>query len=702
LVPGTRIDLFVKFGRTRHGKRSRSAIVRSINQKSHLKKVELEVEGLPGTDSYDLTQVAWKLPAHDEHHIFSVDVSGKTIISSLTEPKSYKAVLKIKDDFIRERWLKAMADEWNGLKEAGVYKLVERPSGIKCIPIVWVLKIKAPKLGEQLGRFKARAVLLGNLMEASPHGNSSPTPRLSTFRYLLSYAAKHNLFAFSADITQAFLSAAPATPVYASMPPGFEDPNGRVAFLLKNLYGANTGPYSFNCFLHNHLVSQGFEPNPYDGCVYTKMVGGSILIIMIYVDDSLAIHAKEEVLEEFYRYSATPAGGNFVFGQLERSPTRFLGFDICRVSDGFILSQVPLISKVYAAATPFMAFGTIDLKATTPIARDNKLGAATADDSASLTASESAWLKKFPYRELLGAVGYIVLGTRPDATYSYKEHGRWASNYIRAHCESLLALVRYLYQTKDDPLVISSAPGHIHAKCDADWGGSSGQLSTAGWIVFDGDAPISWAARTNKASTRSTAEAEFMSINSVAVELIYIKRMLESIHQVDLGPLVLSPRLRNDGDRHPIEMIPGTETASEILRSQEGIGESIPPPTIISTDSLAAKAIAEKPWISDKMRHVKTSLYFVRSYIASGDVKLYFLEGKYNCADIMTKAFGNKSDAKKEQIEEFIRHKQEALGCKRLKAISAAKGSFVLKHTTAVNCQVSVSLSENNVHGDRC
>jgi hypothetical protein len=40
-----------------------------------------------------------------------------------------------------------MADEWNGLKEAGVYKLVERASGIKCIPIVWVLKIKAPKLG---------------------------------------------------------------------------------------------------------------------------------------------------------------------------------------------------------------------------------------------------------------------------------------------------------------------------------------------------------------------------------------------------------------------------------------------------------------------------------------------------------------------------------------------------------------------------
>jgi hypothetical protein len=161
-----------------------------------------------------------------------------------------------------------------------------------------------------------------------------------------------------------------------------------------------------------------------------------------------------------------------------------------------------------------------------------------------------------------------------------------------------------------------------------------------------------------------------MPIKSVAVdsEPTAIERMLESIHQVDLKPLVLLPRLRNDGDRRPIEMVSGSETASEILRSQEGIGESIPPPTIISTDSLAAKAVAEKPWISDKMRHVKTSLCVVRSYIASGDVKLYFLEGKYNCADITTKleACGNKSDAKKEQIEgktrwaEFFRGAGEA------------------------------------------
>ena len=37
---------------------------------------------------------------------------------------------------------------------------------------------------------------------------------------------------------------------------------------------------------------------------------------------------------------------------------------------------------------------------------------------------------------------------------------------------------------------------------------------------------------------------------------------------------------------------------------------------------------------------VKTCLYFIRCYIAIGDGKLYFLEGKYNCAEIMTEALG--------------------------------------------------------------
>jgi hypothetical protein len=45
------------------------------------------------------------------------------------------------------------------------------------------------------------------------------------------------------------------------------------------------------------------------------------------------------------------------------------------------------------------------------------------------------------------------------------------------------------------------------------------------------------------------------------------------------------------------------------------------------TDSMAGKAVAEKRWVSDRMRHIRYSLYFIKSYIASGDIKLAFICG---------------------------------------------------------------------------
>jgi hypothetical protein len=65
------------------------------------------------------------------------------------------------------------------------------------------------------------------------------------------------------------------------------------------------------------------------------------------------------------------------------------------------------------------------------------------------------------------------------------------------------------------------------------------------------------------------------------------------------------------------------DSAFEVLRAQEGVGLDLPPPIVIFTYSLSAKAVlAEKLWISDRMRHTKYSMFFIKSYISSGDIKL--------------------------------------------------------------------------------
>jgi hypothetical protein len=189
-------------------------------------------------------------------------------------------------------------------------------------------------------------------MEQSDQSYASPTPKLSTLRYALSWAAKTGAAVWSADVEQAFLLAPPAEPVYCSFPPGIEDPNGKVMLLLKNLYGSTTAPDMLSTYMPNSPILQGFTPSPYDLCLSTKMVNNSLLIVICIVDDSVAIHSDPKVLDAFYKFCETPEGGGFKFGQLEHSLTRFLGFDIVRTDKGFILSQIPLIEKIFSIAKP--------------------------------------------------------------------------------------------------------------------------------------------------------------------------------------------------------------------------------------------------------------------------------------------------------------------------------------------------------------
>jgi hypothetical protein len=597
----------------------------------------------------------------------------------LKEPKSWKAIQRIDDPLIRQRWNDACDAEIKGIREANTYKLVDRPSGVRCIPLVWVFKIKQPKVGETIGKFKARCCLLGNIMLASDQDFASPTPRLSTFRYLLSYAAKTGAHVWSADVEQAFLSAAPAEPIYCTFPPGYEDPNGKVMFLLKNLYGSTTAPFQFNCYLANSLLAQGFTPNEYDCCLFTKMVEGSIMMVLCYVDDSASVHINPKVIEDFYDYCGTPAGGNFKFGHLEKQISRFLGFDIQRDPSGFILTQIPLIEKIFNAAKKHMAFGTHDQPTTTPIAKDTSLNDDKPVEVKSMTASEKTYLLQFPYREILGGIGYVALGTRPDISFSYKSHGRWSSCYDTKHCMSLLSFVRYLYQSRQLPLIICGTPGHLIGKSDADWNGTGTAKSTSGWIVFYGASPLSWAARSCTASARSTAEAEFMSISSLTVELVYLKRLIESIHDMDLPAVALYPRIMDATDVETLGRRPNLDdSALEVLRAQEGMALDLPPQTIIFTDSLSAKAVAEKAWISDRMRHIRYSMFFIKSYIASGDIKLAFIKGDDLCPDIMTKPFGASTSAKGQQMEGFFKHRREVLGHKYFRPQSTGSGTFKL------------------------
>jgi hypothetical protein len=235
-----------------------------------------------------------------------------------------------------------------------------------------------------------------------------------------------------------------------------------------------------------------------------------------------------------------------------------------------------------------------------------------------------------------------MLSSRNECAYAYSQLARFNDTYGPDHWQALLRLVSYLKKTRDTHyLAISKYGGMaLSAYCDSDWNGTMFCFSTSGWIVFFGSSPLSWAARLQRVTARSTGESEFIALSSVAQECVYIRMLVASLRI----PVSVLEVYCNDESRH-------AEKGSTDIAFKTAVQ--------IWSDSSVALAQAKKPehWIVDKLRHIKTAYFFFKSYVREGLLQLCKVSGLDNCADIFTKGFGapGKTSAN-QKAEVFQRH----------------------------------------------
>ena len=75
------------------------------------------------------------------------------------EPQTYQEAVGGEES---ELWRKSMDEEMRSLWENGTWELVEKPEGVKPVPMKWVYKIKRDALGN-VERYKSRLVAKGYL-----------------------------------------------------------------------------------------------------------------------------------------------------------------------------------------------------------------------------------------------------------------------------------------------------------------------------------------------------------------------------------------------------------------------------------------------------------------------------------------------------------------------------------------------------------
>ena len=147
------------------------------------------------------------------------------------------------------------------------------------------------------------------------------------------------------------------------------------------------------------------------------------------------------------------------------------------------------------------------------------------------------------FQHALGALMYLMLGTRPDIAYTIAALGCHAANPGIEHQHALDCLFCYLRRSSDYKLVYCcGVPGGntILGYVDADWGSDVNDCkSTLGYAFTLSGGTISWSSKKQSAIALSSTEAEYIAGAHAAKEAIWLGRLFAGLQQPSSFPIPL-------------------------------------------------------------------------------------------------------------------------------------------------------------------
>jgi hypothetical protein len=204
-------------------------------------------------------------------------------------------------------------------------------------------------------------------------------------------------------------------------------------------------------------------------------------------------------------------------------------------------------------------------------------------------------MKGVPYRELVGALLYANIATRPDISYAISNLCKFMSDPGPKHWETAKRVLRYLKGTKDVPLVLGGEPT-LRGYTDADFAGDRDDRKSTGAYVFTiGHGAVSWKAKKQVVTALSTLEAEYMAMTQAAKEAVWIRQLIREL------------------------------------------GSSLDAVTLFG-DNQGAISLARNAVFHYRTKHIDVQYHFIREQVANGTIDLQYLATDQMVADILTKA----------------------------------------------------------------
>ena len=127
-----------------------------------------------------------------------------------------------------------------------------------------------------------------------------------------------------------------------------------------------------------------------------------------------------------------------------------------------------------------------------------------------------------PYCPAIGALMYLMLGTRLDIAFAVDKLSRYCANPQQKHWVAVKRIFRYLAGTKDSGLVYrGDASADLIGFRDSDRVGDLGdRQSTSGNIFSSAASAVNWCSRKQTIVAAFSCEAEYMGLSATCKESI--------------------------------------------------------------------------------------------------------------------------------------------------------------------------------------
>jgi len=409
----------------------------------------------------------------------------------------------------------------------------------KILPSKLFVKEKLNANGE-LDKVKARIVACGNLQPDGEKGEYySPTATIENIQMIIAISHKLNKKFTVLDVSNAYLNANMPDDIYmrigkdvvniineiGELDHNDVEPRGSMVVKLNRaLYGCKESAKLWNIHVSTILIQLGYQPNPYDKCIFVKKVDNRIDYAILYVDDIIIISEEQRehinvidsLTQQFHKLT--------ISCRTDDSTFEYIGMKVVLCADGHV--KFDMSNYIRRLLDEY----NITEKAMYPYS--NNLF--TIRDIDKLDNDGQSWM-----RSLIAKLLYVAKRNRNDILLPISFLTTRVNQYDMDDKNKLVKVMNYL---NNNPMLTLNLhinlPIRLECYCDASYAPHvTGQSLTAFGMTL-GRGLFACTVSKQKCIAQSIAEAELMAANRAVINLIYYQRFLSAMHLNPMRPIL--------------------------------------------------------------------------------------------------------------------------------------------------------------------